>query len=144
MAIRCFFPLCRSRSGKRGLWTPAERSAAGAKQHGERPSDADVAAASRVLEEGGVVRVKIVMTKGELRRIMASAGLPLGGELPARRSARRVAPESLDELRVALRSWHLRKEAEAPVVACLGAETWSPALQTIPEEALPPAHQLGS
>ena len=94
-------------------------------------ADADPAAAQQQ-GAGAGMRVKIVLSKQQLKQVAAAvAGGGAGGgfALPL--------PPALEQLVSVLKRQHAKKQAAADVVAAARRQgRWSPALQSIPEECL--------
>ncbi|XP_047077708.1 uncharacterized protein LOC124688036 [Lolium rigidum] len=143
MATRCFFP--------------RDHAAAGAQGHGHRQQHQSKAAAEaleqlhhggRVLsreEVGGAVRVKIVVSKRELKKMVAALGTgptTIAGSTAAsggeRRSSRQRASggggTDAEQRLQSLRRRSMRRAAEEARRMQASGE-WEPGLQSIPEEA---------
>ncbi|KAF7090367.1 hypothetical protein CFC21_093125 [Triticum aestivum] len=128
MATRCFFP--RDAVAERHQ-SKAAAEALEQLHHGGRVLSRE--------EVGGAVRVKIVVSKRELKKMVAALGT--GGEVAAaaasaeRRSRQRAAGGGTDaEQRLqSLRRRSMRRAAEETRRMQASGE-WEPGLQSIPEE----------
>ncbi|RLN07884.1 uncharacterized protein C2845_PM11G30740 [Panicum miliaceum] len=90
---------------------------------GESVADADPAGAQQGAGPG--MRVKIVLSKQQLKQVAAAVAGGGGFALPP----------ALEQLVSVLRRQHAKKQAAADVVAAARRRgRWSPALQSIPEE----------
>lgn len=97
----------------------------------EQSTGESVADAAAVAAEGGAgaMRVKIVLSKQQLKHVAAAVAAGGGGAFAA-------LPPALEQLVSVLKRQHAKKQAAADVVAAAGRRRgrWSPALQSIPEE----------
>ncbi|OEL26907.1 hypothetical protein BAE44_0012074 [Dichanthelium oligosanthes] len=87
---------------------------------------------------GGAMRVKVVLSKQQLKQLHAASG-----KQQLKQVAAAVAggggfalPPALEQLVSVLKRQHAKKQAAADVLADVGRRRgrWSPALQSIPEE----------
>ncbi|KQK00706.1 uncharacterized protein LOC100836341 [Brachypodium distachyon] len=129
MATRCFFP--RDAAGGHGQSKAAAEALEQLHNGGRVLSREDV---------GGAVRVKIVVSKRELKKMVAALGAGAGGEAAAapgdRRGGRQRAAAGTTDAEqrlLSLRRRSMRRAAEETRRMQASGE-WEPGLQSIPEE----------
>uniref|UniRef100_A0ACD5Z3V3 Uncharacterized protein n=1 Tax=Avena sativa TaxID=4498 RepID=A0ACD5Z3V3_AVESA len=139
MATRCFFPRDHDAAGQGHRQQHQSKAAAEALEqlhHGGRVLSRE--------EVGGAVRVKIVVSKRELKKMVAALGSGAGGEVAAaaavasgdRRSGRQRASSGgtdAEQRLQSLRRRSMRRAAEETRRMQANGE-WEPGLQSIPEE----------
>uniref|UniRef100_A0ACD5ZK53 Uncharacterized protein n=1 Tax=Avena sativa TaxID=4498 RepID=A0ACD5ZK53_AVESA len=141
MATRCFFPRDHAAGGQGHRQHQSKAAAEALEQlhHGGRVLSRE--------EVGGAVRVKIVVSKRELKKMVAALGSGAGGEVAAaaaaaaasggRRGGRQRAASSggtdAEQRLQSLRRRSMRRAAEETRRMQANGE-WEPGLQSIPEE----------
>ncbi|CAM0944673.1 unnamed protein product [Alopecurus aequalis] len=137
MATRCFFPRdAAAGQGHRQHQSKAAAEALEQLHHGGRVLSRE--------EVGGAVRVKIVVSKRELKKMVAALGSGTGGEVAAaaaasgdRRSGRQRGASAggadAEQRLQSLRRRSMRRAAEETRRMQASGE-WEPGLQSIPEE----------
>ncbi|CAL5055124.1 unnamed protein product [Urochloa decumbens] len=124
MASRCFFP--RDAAADARHQSKAAAEALEQLHHGGRLLSRE--------DVGGAVRVKIVVSKRELKQMVAALGDGAGAVTAATRERHRQRASAGAEQRLqSLRRRSMRRAAEAARRMQANGE-WEPGLQSIPEE----------
>ncbi|CAN6246643.1 unnamed protein product [Urochloa humidicola] len=123
MASRCFFP--RDAAADARQQSKAAAEALEQLHHGGRLLSRE--------DVGGAVRVKIVVSKRELKQMVAALGDGAGAVNGERHRQRAAGAPSAEQRLQSLRRRSMRRAAEAARRMQANGE-WEPGLQSIPEE----------